>query len=333
MSHGQTLHAHLLDQSSSGTIDDGLLTLMLDLVRVSCTISDEVNRAGLADIFGVTGERNVHGEEVKKLDMRANDLLIDAMRESGSVCGMASEENEDPIAPSGKGESSDYLLFFDPLDGSSNIDVNVSIGTIFSIYRRKSSGGTPATMEDYLRAGREQVAAGYFIYGSSTMLVYTAGNGVHGFTLEPAKREFFMSHPGIRTPSRGKIFSCNEGNTSKWSSGTQKYIASLKSSEGPGRPYSGRYVGSFVADFHRNLLKGGIFLYPAQDQGPDKPRTGKLRLMYEGNPMAMVVEQAGGLASSGDCHVQEIVPEGIHDRVALIIGSTDDVEEYLSFVK
>jgi fructose-1,6-bisphosphatase I len=332
MGQGQTLQAHLLDESSKGTVDDGLLTLMLDLVRAACTISDEVNRAGLADILGVTGEKNVHGEEVKKLDMRANDLLIDTLRESGSVCGMASEENEGPIEPSEKGHSSRYLIFFDPLDGSSNIDVNVSIGTIFSIYRRKTASG-PATLDDYLRSGREQVAAGYFIYGSSTMLVYTAGEGVNGFTLEPAKREFVMSYPNIRTPARGKIFSCNEGNTTKWCDGTQSYVASLKSSEGAGRPYSGRYVGSFVADFHRNLLKGGIFLYPAEDKGPGKPRKGKLRLMYEGNPMAMVVEQAGGSASDGERLIQDITPDGIHDRVALIIGSRDDVDEYLSFTK
>ncbi len=333
MGKGQTLHAHLLDASSNGTIDDGLLTLILDLVRVSCTISDEVNRAGLADILGVTGERNVHGEEVKKLDMRANDLLIDAMRESGSVCGMASEENEDAIDASAKGESSEYVLFFDPLDGSSNIDVNVSIGTIFSIYRRKSERGTSATPEDYLQRGTEQVAAGYFVYGSSTMLVYTAGNGVHGFTLDPSKREYFLSHASIRTPSRGRVFSCNEGNTNTWCSGTQKYVASLKASDTAGKPYSGRYVGSFVADFHRNLLKGGIFLYPSQDQGPGKPRKGKLRLMYEGNPMAMVVEQAGGRASDGARRIMDIVPGEIHERVALIIGSSDDVEEYLGFVK
>lgn len=332
MGQGQTLHAHLLDQSSNGTIDDDLLTLLLDLVRAACTISDEVNRAGLADVLGVTGERNVHGEEVKKLDMRANDLLIATMRESGSVCGMASEENEEPLAPSEKGESSPYLLFFDPLDGSSNIDVNVSIGTIFSVYRRKSQSG-PATMEDYLRTGREQVAAGYFIYGSSTMLVYTAGAGVHGFTLEPSKREFILSHPAIRTPARGKVFSANEGNEAKWCEGTKKYIAALKSPGGPGRPYSARYVGSFVADFHRNLLKGGIFLYPAQDLGDGKPPKGKLRLMYEGNPMAFIVAQAGGVATDGSGDIQDIAPDGIHERVALIIGSKDDVAEYLTFVK
>jgi fructose-1,6-bisphosphatase I len=332
MGRGQTLHAHLLDESSSGTIDTELLTTLLDLVRAACTISEDVNRAGLADILGPAGERNVHGGEVKKLAVRANDVLIATMRESGSVCGMASEENEGPIEVSEKGRSSNYLLYFDPLDGSSNIDVNVSIGTIFSIYRRRSPSG-PATMEDYLQAGNEQVAAGYFVYGSSTMLVYTAGAGVNGFTLDPAKREFVLSHPSIRTPSRGKIFSCNEGNSSKWCRRTQDYIASLKSNDGVGRPYSGRYVGSFVADFHRNLLKGGIFLYPAQDQAPGEPRKGKLRLMYEGNPMAFVIAQAGGMASDGEGAIQDIVPEGIHDRVALIVGSTDDVEDYLAFVK
>lgn len=334
MGQGQTLQAHLLDEVSAGNIDDDLLAVLMDLVRPACEISDDVNRAGLAEILGVTGERNVHGEEVKKLDMHANDLLIAAMRESGSVCGMASEENEEPIAPSPKGEGAKYLLFFDPLDGSSNIDVNVSIGTIFSIYRRKSGVG-PATMEDYLRKGSEQSAAGYFIYGSSTMLVYTAGNGVHGFTLDPGRREFILSHPNIKTAGRGKVYSCNEGNTSKWCDGTQRYVASLKTADGgEGRPYSGRYVGSFVADFHRNLLKGGIFLYPAQDQGPGKPRKGKLRLMYEGNPMAMVVQQAGGAASNGEIDICDVEPsDGIHHRVALIIGSKDDVQEYLAYLK
>jgi fructose-1,6-bisphosphatase I len=333
MGQGQTFQAHLLDESSNGRLSNELLTVLLDLVRPACEISDCVNRAGLLDIIGVTGDRNVHGEEVKKLDMHANDLLIDAMRAAGSVCGMASEENEEPIAPSIRGESSRYVLYFDPLDGSSNIDVNVSIGTIFSLYARKTTSG-PATREDYLRPGREQAAAGYFIYGTSTMLVYTAGNGVHGFTLDPKSREFIMSHPTIRTPKRGKVFSCNEGNAPKWCAGTQRYVASVKdASTGPDRPYSGRYVGSFVADFHRNLLKGGIFLYPAQRGSDGKPPKGKLRLMYEGNPMAFVVEQAGGAATDGATSICDIVPEGIHHRIGLIIGSADDVQEYLTFVK
>src|SRR6185369_1167462 len=214
----------------------------------------------------------------------ANDLLVDNLRRSGCVCGIASEENEDIIAPSATGERADYLVYFDPLDGSSNIDVNVSIGTIFAIYRRRSKNGK-ATLQDFLQTGRDQVAAGYFLYGTSTMLVFTASDGVNGFTLDTSTGEFRLSHPNIRTPERGKIYSCNEGNTGTWDEPTRDFVASLKST--PSGAYTARYVGSFVADFHRNLIKGGIFLYPADAREPGKPATGKLRLMYECNPMAL----------------------------------------------
>lgn len=329
MASGQTLQSHLIDASSDEVVDDELLTLLLDLVGPAREIAAQVNRAGLVDIFGFTGERNVHGEEVKKLDVYADGVIVEALRASGTVCGMASEENEEFIAPSRKGHESNYLIFFDPLDGSSNIDVNISIGTIFSIYRRKSPRGGPAVAQDYLRCGREQVAAGYFLYGTSTMLVYTAGDGVYGFTLDPSTREFRMSHPRIVTPPRSKTLSCNEGNSSKWDEATRGYVAALKE-PGEGRPYSSRYVGSLVADFHRNLIKGGIFLYPGVVQPAPAPPKGKLRLMYEANPMALVQQQAGGAATDGSVEILDIQAEGIHHRVPLIIGSRDDVGDYLA---
>ena len=328
MEKGQSLRAHISEQVTEGIFDAEAGNVLLDMTMPAKAISCEVNKAGLVDILGITGEQNVHGEQVKKLDIYADELIVKAMRETGAVCGMASEENEEIIPASRLGRDSNYVLFFDPLDGSSNIDVNVSIGTIFSVYRRVTSGGA-AAMEDFLQPGVKQVMAGYFAYGSSTMLIYTAGAGVHGFTLDIARGEFLLSHPGITTPSRGKIFSCNEGNSTKWEESTRRYVSSLKKKDGAGRPYSSRYVGSFVSDFHRNLLKGGIFLYPGQREEAGQPYRGKLRLMYEGNPMAFIVEQAGGLASDGDQPILEIRPEGIHQRTALIIGSQDDVEEFL----
>ena len=331
MQQGQTLRGHFVKERLAGHIADDLADVILDLVPAAKTIACEVNKAGLGDVLGVTGRCNFSGDEVKKLDVFSNEVIIDSMRETGRVCGMASEEVEEPIAPSKLGEDGRYILFFDPLDGSSNIDVNVSIGTIFGIYRRKSASG-PATMDDFLQPGTEQVAAGYFVYGSSTMLVYTAGNGVYGFTHDISRGEFLLSHPKMRIPSRGKIFSCNEGNSAKWDDATRRYVASLKDKEaGPNRPYSLRYVGSFVSDFHRNLLKGGIFLYPAEQPDPRQAAKAKLRLMYESNPMAMLVEHAGGAATDGTRPILQIQPTEIHQRSALVIGSKEDVEEYLSY--
>jgi fructose-1,6-bisphosphatase I len=324
-----SLRALLEQQRRAGKCESELTDIIFDLVSAAKIISHDVNRAGLTDILGIAGTTNVHGETVQKLDVYANELFVSTLRQTGSACGLASEESEHIIAPSESGQSSDYVVFFDPLDGSSNIDVNVSIGTIFSIYRRISPSG-PATLEDFLRRGVEQVAAGYFIYGSSTMLVYTVGNGVAGFTLDPPTGQFLVSHPDIRIPARGKIYSCNEGNACKWDEPTRLYVNSLKIKDtASGRPYSARYVGSLVADFHRNLLKGGIFLYPADYSDPSKPPTGKLRLMYEANPMAFVVEQAGGTATDGARRIMEIEPTDIHHRVPLVIGSKDDVADYL----
>ncbi|MBI5505645.1 MAG: class 1 fructose-bisphosphatase, partial [Deltaproteobacteria bacterium] len=291
---GESLRVHLLGVGGNKRVTQAVANVLLDLATVAKTIASEVNRAGLAGILGNVNQRNVHGEQVQKLDVYANDLIVASLRASGSVCGMASEESEEIIAPSAAGEHAEYVVCFDPLDGSSNIDVNVSIGTIFGIYKRKTNNG-PATLEDFLQPGRDQVAAGYFVYGTSTMFVYTAGDGVRGFTLEPTIGEFRLSHSRIKTPERGRIYSCNEGHSATWDEGTRVYVESLKTDDAAtGRPYSARYVGSFVADFHRNLLKGGIFLYPADRRDPQRPAEGKLRLMYECNPMAFVQEQAGG---------------------------------------
>lgn len=296
-----TVQRHIIEQERDHPEATGELTgLLWDLTIAAKIISREVNRAGLADILGLTGQENIHGEEVKKLDEYANDVIIKSMDHGGHLCVMASEENEDIIPIPDQYPKGKYMLMFDPLDGSSNIDANVSVGTIFSIYRRKTTAGN-GTLEDCLRKGVEQVAAGYIVYGSSTMLVYTAGHGSHGFTLDPGIGEFLLSHKNIQIPSRGKIYSINEGNTNTWDEGTRKYINDLKkvTPETGQKPYSLRYIGSLVADFHRTLLYGGIFLYPADYKDPNKPKS-KLRLLYEAAPLAFIVEQAGGKASTGD---------------------------------
>lgn len=318
-----TLARHIYEEERKYPEATGELSdLLHDLSLAAKVISLEVNKAGLVDILGFTGSSNVHGEEVKKLDVYAHEMLIKAMDHGGHLCVMASEEDEDIIHIPPKFYIGKYVLLFDPLDGSSNIDANVSIGTIFSIYRRISSGNGSGTLEDCLQPGFKQVAAGYIIYGSSTIFVYTAGNGVHGFTLDPSFGEFILSHPNIRTPKKGKIYSINEGNYLYWHPGLKKYIKWLQEEDkSTGRPYSSRYIGSMVADIHRNLLYGGIFMYPADIRNPN----GKLRLMYECNPMAFIVEQAGGRASDGKRRILEIQPEKLHQRVPIFIGSEEDV--------
>lgn len=309
--------------------------LLNELILSAKIISREVNKAGLVDVLGFTGDTNVQGEEVKKLDEMANRILIHRMARCGMLCAMASEENADLIEiPLGLPTGS-YVLIFDPLDGSSNIDVNVAIGTIFSIYRRKSPEDTPVLSGDMLQPGYEQVAAGYFLYGSSTMLVYTTGDGVHGFTLDPSVGEFLLSHPNIRIPAQGKIYSVNEGYEQYWDEATKAVMQYFKSPDNViGKPFSLRYIGSLVADFHRNLLYGGIFLYPKDYRDPEKP-AGKLRLLCEASPMAMIIEQAGGLATDGTNRILDIVPDQLHQRVPLVIGSKNDVakvaEMYKSF--
>ena len=326
-----TIQRHIIEQERLYPKATGDFTgLLWDLTLAAKTISREVNKAGLADILGLTGEQNVHGEVVKKLDVYANERICKAMDHAGHLCIMASEENEDIIPIPDEFPKGKYVLLFDPLDGSSNIDANVSVGTIFSIHKRKTTG-EEATIEDCLRKGAEQVAAGYIVYGSSTMMVYTTGSGVHGFTLDPSIGEFLLSHESIKIPPKGKIYSINEGNANTWDEGTKKYIAYLKESDQTtGRPYSLRYIGSLVADFHRNLLYGGIFLYPADCKDPKKPKP-KLRLLYEAAPLAFIVEQAGGIASTGKERIMDIQAAELHQKVPLIIGSKEDVLIYEKF--
>ncbi len=325
MAIGTPLTKFLLEEQRRYPESTGNFTsLFSDLVLAAKIISREVNRAGLIDILGSTGGQNVQGEEVQKLDELANEMLIRTMEHGGHLSGMASEEMEEIVKVDGKFPKGSYLLLFDPLDGSSNIDVNISVGTIFSILKRP--GADDAATEDFLQPGTSQVCAGYILYGSSTMLVYTTGHGVHGFTLDPSVGEFLLSHEDIRIPEKGKIYSINEGNSKHWFPATSMYIEKLKANE---KGYSARYVGSLVADFHRNLLKGGIFLYPADR----KSKNGKLRLLYEANPLSFIVEQAGGKSSTGDKRILEIVPEELHQRTPLIIGSKADVEEAESFWK
>ncbi len=328
-----TLYRHIIEQERKFPHATGQLSDLLADIALACKlISLEVNRAGLIDILGFTGDENVHGEVVKKLDVFAHETLIKAMQVSGHLCAVASEESVDfiPIKEAfmGKRPLSKYVCHFDPLDGSSNIDANISIGTIFSIYRRVSKSG-PGTLEDCLQKGTKQVAAGYVIYGSSTVLVYTTGEGVHGFTLDPTVGEFLLYNENIKIPKRSKTYSVNEGNYCKWDENLRKYVDELKVIDpSKGRPYSSRYVGSLVADFHRNLLYGGIFMYPADKKNVN----GKLRLMYEANPLAFIVEQAGGRATNGKEKILCIKPENLHQRTPLYIGSEDDVKEAESYL-
>ncbi len=320
-----TLTKYLLDeQRRSGSVTGSFTSLFTNLVTAAKVISRHVNMAGLFDIVGTTGYKNIQGEEVQKLDEFANNTIVNTMEHGGHLSAMASEETEDIIKIDPKYPRGKYLLLFDPLDGSSNIDVNISVGTIFSILR--CSDTEELSVADFLKAGTEQVSSGYILYGSSTMFVYTTGDGVHGFTLDPTVGEFILSHEDIKIPERGNIYSINEANSKYWFPGTTEYIKSVKED---GRDYKGRYVGSLVADFHRNLLKGGIFLYPADTRAKE----GKLRLLYEANPLAYIAEQAGGAASTGDKRIMEVTPTDLHQRTPLIIGSKTDVEEAESFWK
>ncbi len=326
-----SLTRHIMETQKGFASATGEFSELLDHIALAAKIIHrEVNQAGLGQYLGLTGQSNVQGEEVQKLDDYANSLMIRILGRSRKVCVMASEEDPEVIPVPANLPCGKYVVAFDPLDGSSNIDANVSIGTIFSIYRREEGEG-PGNEADVLRAGSNQVGAGYVIYGASTMFVYTAGNGVNGFTLDPSIGEFLLSHPEIRTPERGRIYSINEQNYHYWNDGTRRYVDWLKETDKETRrPYSARYIGSLVADFHRNLLYGGIFLYPEDRKDPKKP-TGKLRLLYEANPLAMVVEQAGGAASTGRQRILDVEPTDLHQRVPLIIGSKADVREYEEF--
>jgi fructose-1,6-bisphosphatase I len=322
---GITLNRHILEQERHYPEATGDFTALLTQMALAAKIiAREVNKAGLVDILGFTGDRNVQDEAVRKLDVFAHETIIQAFEHSGHICIMASEESAEPIClppdyPRGK-----YVLLFDPLDGSSNIDVNITIGTIFSVHR-KISRGTDGTLEDLLQPGNRQVAAGYVVYGSSTMLVYTTGNGVHGYTLDPSIGEFLLSHENIRMPEQNNIYSVNEGNYSYWRPEVQRYLDYLHQKDPANkRPYSARYVGSLVADFHRTLLYGGIFFYPADTKDPKQP-SGKLRLLYEAAPLALIAREAGGRASTGVEDILDIRPTQLHQRVPLFIGSRKDV--------
>lgn len=319
-----TIQRHILEEERKHPEATGELSALLsDLVLAAKIISLEVNKAGLVDIIGYTGTTNVQGEKVKKLDVFSHEVLFKAMEHGGHLCVMASEEEENVIPIPKDFVKGKYVLLFDPLDGSSNIDANVSVGTIFSILKRVTpDGGSDGTLQDCLQPGIRQVASGYVLYGSSTILVYTTGHGVYGFTLDPALGEFLLSHNNIRIPEKSKIYSINEGNYKYWHPGLKKYIKYLQEEdEKTRRPYSTRYIGSMVADIHRNLLYGGIFMYPADSRNPN----GKLRLLYECNPMAFIVESAGGMASNGQKRILEILPENLHQRTPVFIGNKEDV--------
>lgn len=305
-----------LKQSDFPFASGELSQLLRDIALAAKIVNRETNRAGLANIGGAFGQTNVQGEEQQKLDVIANIRFMRALSKGGEVCAIVSEE-EDAVIDL-QNNSGKYVVAIDPLDGSSNIDVNISIGTIFSIYRRKSPIGSPIQLEDIMQPGREQVAAGYVLYGSSTMLVYTTGCGVNGFTYENSLGEFFLSHPDIQAPKSGNIYSINEGLQLEWEKGIASYIQSCKE-----RKMQSRYIGSLVADFHRNLLKGGIYLYPATEKNP----SGKLRLLYEANALAFIIEQAGGKASDGKRRILDIKPESLHQRTPLLIGSQQMVDE------
>jgi fructose-1,6-bisphosphatase I len=328
-----SLDRHIMDEQRKYGGRGDFSSILSQIIFAAKVVAAQVAHAGLVeDILGRTGKTNIQGEEVQKLDVFANKVFINALNYIGKVCVMASEEEKDMIRIPDDYPKGDYVVMFDPLDGSTNIDVNVSIGTIFGIYKRVTDSGD-GTLKDCLQPGNKLFGAGYIIYSSSVILVYSTGNGVNGFSLDPSVGEFVLSHPNIKMAPRGKIYSTNEGNYPYWKKGTREYIEYLKSERNTRKePYTSRYIGSLVADFHRNLLKGGIFLYPEDTKDPKKT-TGKLRLLYEANPLAFIADQAGGHASTGYEPILGIQPTGLHQRVPLIIGSKEDVLEYEEFAK
>ncbi|MEO1484627.1 MAG: class 1 fructose-bisphosphatase [Bacteroidota bacterium] len=326
----RTLGEFIIANQSTFQYTSGELSRLLNGIRLAAkVVNHEVNKAGLVDIIGAAGDTNIQGENQQKLDVLANEKFIQTLKNREIVCGIASEEEDDFIAINSFDEKhqNKYIVLIDPLDGSSNIDVNVSVGTIFSIYRRVTPVGTPVTLEDFLQPGRNQIAAGYVIYGTSTMLVYTTGHGVNGFTLNPALGTFYLSHPQMQFPETGKIYSVNEGNYIHFPQGVKDYIKYCQIEEGD-RPYTSRYIGSLVSDFHRNMIKGGIYLYPKSS----KASNGKLRLLYECNPMAFLAEQANGKASDGFMPIMDIQPDELHQRVPFFCGSRKMVEKAEEFM-
>lgn len=329
-----TIEQHILDQQRKFPGASGEFSgLLYDIALAAKMIAKQVNRAGLANILGSTGDINIQGEVVQKMDKYANDLLINILTNGGKVCAIASEENQNIVEIHDDFLMGKYAINMDPLDGSSNIGANVSIGTIFSIHR-KVSAGHRGSEEDCLQKGSRQSCAGYVIYGSSTMMVYTTGMGVHGFTLDPSVGEFILSHENIQIPEPCRIYSVNEGNYNYWDEGTKKYVDYLKGvDKASGRPYTSRYIGSLVSDFHRNLLYGGIFLYPADYKKDLNKPEGKLRLLFEAAPIAFIAEQAGGYATTGTQRILDIQPEYLHQRVSLIVGNKSEVLRYEEFVR
>jgi fructose-1,6-bisphosphatase I len=307
-----------------------LSSLLHHIGTAAKIVNKKINKAGLVDIIGRSGEVNIQGENQQKLDVFADKVFINALLASGECCGVATEENQNEIVFTDKfARKGKYVVCMDPLDGSSNIDYNVSVGSIFSIYRRITPRGVKATYEDFIQEGSKQVAAGYVIYGSSTMLVYTTGNGVNGFTLDPSIGEFCLSHPCMSTPDDGRIYSINEGNYIYFPAGIKKYIKYCQEKdEDTGRPYTSRYIGSLVSDFHRNLLMGGVFLYPQNDNSPE----GKLRLVYECNPIALIAEQAGGAATNGKERILDVVPGALHQRSPFYAGSKNMIKKIAEFI-
>ncbi|QIM64726.1 class 1 fructose-bisphosphatase [Frederiksenia canicola] len=329
----KTLGEFIVERQAEYPGATGELSGILSSIRLSAKIIHrDINRAGLTqDILGVSGDENIQGETQMKLDVFANETMKKALIARGDVAGFASEEDDTFVAfDTERGRNAKYILMTDPLDGSSNIDVNVSVGTIFSIYKRISPIGTPVTMEDFLQPGRKQVAAGYVTYGSSTMLVYTTGNGVNGFTYDPSLGLFILSHPNMKMPFEGKYYSINEGQYRTFPEGVKRFIKFCQEEDqATKRPYSSRYIGSLVSDFHRNLLKGGIYIYPTTTTHPK----GKLRLLYEGNPMAFIAEQAGGMATDGINPILDIKPTELHQRVPFYVGSTAMVQKVEDLLK
>jgi len=329
--HNKTLGEFIINKQSEFKYSSGELSRLINSIRLAGKIvNHEVNKAGLVDILGTAGAENIQGEDQQKLDVYANEVFINTLVNREIVCGIASEEEDDFISIIGGNKKNDnkYVVLMDPLDGSSNIDVNVSVGTIFSIYRRITPAGTPVTLDDFLQPGNQQVAAGYIVYGTSTMIVYSTGHGVNGFTLNPAIGTYYLSHPNMKFPEKGNIYSVNEGNYIHFPKGVKKYIKYCQEEEGD-RPYTSRYIGSLVSDFHRNMIKGGIYIYPSTSKNPN----GKLRLLYECNPMAFLAERAGGKASDGFGRILDIKPTELHQRVPFFCGNTEMVEKAEEFMK
>jgi fructose-1,6-bisphosphatase I len=323
-----TVQQHILQEQRRFAGASGEFSWLLSGITLATKLIEaKVRRAGLSDILGMQGSTNVQGEAQQKLDVYANEMLLHALSVRESVAMMASEENECPLLAHGGSPGAKYIVVFDPLDGSSNIDVNVSVGTTFSILRRTRPLDEPVSASEVLQPGSQQIAAGYVLYGSSTMLVYSAGRGVHGFTLDPAVGAYVLSHPNIRIPEVGKYYSMNEAHLDNCPEPYRRYVAGLRSGAF-GHRYDSRYIGSMVSDLHRTLLKGGVFLYPPNEQRPE----GKLRLLYEANPIAFIVEQAGGRASNGRQRILDVQPDSIHQRTSLVVGSPHEMQAFEDIV-